>query len=624
MATEHPVYFFNNNITKLETTLLQTIFMLFILTVPLTAYSSVGKVLFSLGNVHVESIDSEQKKRIFRGDEINEGDTIITSENGQAQLKMADGGLIAIRPNSRFKIDTFNFDNKIDNNKTFFRLLKGSFRSVTGSIGETNKKSYKVTTPIATIGIRGTDYTARLCAEDCNNDDGLYIGVMTGGVIVTNEGGSVEIDASEYGYVPDFLSEPLLLDSAPGELLFAAIKSNQSDPNIVEKSVKNDVTKDIVSNAEVITSSAAQQDSSADSGNNGVTSEDIISTVNADSVSVYDELDDEVLTSSNQSSIILAQANNRAIEDKKNVLLIDSSTEDDTTKVINNDDTNSSTPPTDETISNIITPPAISQNNIAVSDNVFSSNGLNIPSAVYSRTASDFQVDTSQRLTSFKIKILNSDLSIEEQTVSIGTANNADSGSNAALGISWGRWESGSMKLSDGTTASTIDLTQNKLHWLVMDESEEQITLPSTGVAVYAVVGNTSPTDNFGNIGILNRSQTSLTANFSNQTISAEIKLNINDPDATNYEITAQAINVPIDNTNATFSGSMATVFANAGASGSASGQINGAFSALTDSTSNNPAGVGLTYSVKDSVEGSDFINNDITVNGAIALEVVQ
>ncbi len=621
MTTENPVYFFQNNTTKL-----QTIFMLFILFIPITAYSAAGKVLFSLGGVHIKNSDSKQIKRLYRGDDINEGDTIITSENGQAQLRMADGGLIAIRPNSRFRIDIFTFNENIENDRTFFNLLKGSFRSVTGSIGEANKKSYKVATPIATIGIRGTDYSARLCDEDCNNDNGLYIGVMAGGVVVANEGGSVEIDASEYGYVPDFSSEPLLLDSAPGELLFAAIKSNQSDSNIAEKSI----TKDIVNNSKVTTSIAGKQDSFVNPENNRVTnssvSEDIISTVKSDDIFVDDKLEEEVLVRNTESSEILAQSNETAIEDKKNVLLIVSNTH---SKEDASTEASISIPPpndssTDESTPNIIMPPVISQNNIAVSNNIFSNNGLNISSAVYSRKTSDFQIDTNQRLTSFKIKILNSALITEEQTVSIGTAKNADSGSNAALGISWGRWESGSMKLSDGTTASNIDLTQNKLHWLLMDESAEQITLPSTGVAHYAVIGNTSPTDNFGNIGTLNRSQTSLTANFSNQTISADIKLDINDPDATNYEITAQAINVPINNANATFSGSMTTMFANTGASGSATGQIDGAFSALTDPTSNNPAGVGLTYSVNDSVEDSNFVNNDITVNGAIALEVVQ
>ena len=62
--------------------------------------------------------------------------------------------------------------------------------------------------PVATLGIRGTDYTARLCSGDCggsanqgNEEDGLYIGVSVGGVWVKNDAGNLDIDKNEYGFV---------------------------------------------------------------------------------------------------------------------------------------------------------------------------------------------------------------------------------------------------------------------------------------------------------------------------------------------------------------------------------------------------------------------------------------
>jgi hypothetical protein len=53
------------------------------------------------------------------------------------------------------------------------RLLKGGFRTVTGMIGKRgNADAYKLRAAAATIGIRGTDFTSRLCiTKECKDDD---------------------------------------------------------------------------------------------------------------------------------------------------------------------------------------------------------------------------------------------------------------------------------------------------------------------------------------------------------------------------------------------------------------------------------------------------------------------
>ena len=87
--------------------------------------------------------------------------------------------------------------------RAFFRLLKGGFRAVSGLIGHVNRDEYRVSTPVATIGIRGTDYIVVLCDAACAADPvfseslppgasangGVVVGVISGGVFVTNEAG---------------------------------------------------------------------------------------------------------------------------------------------------------------------------------------------------------------------------------------------------------------------------------------------------------------------------------------------------------------------------------------------------------------------------------------------------
>jgi hypothetical protein len=79
---------------------------------------------------------------------------------------MRDGTKMTMRPDSNLKIEAYEFKQnapKADN--AVFRLLKGGFRTVTGLIGKRgNKDAYKLRASGATIGIRGTDFTSRLCA----------------------------------------------------------------------------------------------------------------------------------------------------------------------------------------------------------------------------------------------------------------------------------------------------------------------------------------------------------------------------------------------------------------------------------------------------------------------------
>src|SRR5262245_18006356 len=109
------------------------------------------------------------------------------------------------------------------------RLLRGEFRTVTGLIGKGSGDAYSVVTPVATIGIRGTDYSAAYCEGDCGDTpDGLYVGVSNGGIDVTNAGGTLELGNDQYGYVKDQSTAP---DQtlAPPEVLETPIGEDQGE-----------------------------------------------------------------------------------------------------------------------------------------------------------------------------------------------------------------------------------------------------------------------------------------------------------------------------------------------------------------------------------------------------------
>ena len=158
----------------------------------------------------VAAVRGAERIRLASGAEIRVGDSIVTGAQSHAQLRFSDAALVALKPDSEFRIETFEFSGKTTGNeRAVFRLVRGGFRTVTGSIGQINKDRYQVLTTQATIGIRGTHYALQSCgAGQCVDRGaaarpGLYGGVFDGIVAVASTLGSADYAADEYFFVPD-------------------------------------------------------------------------------------------------------------------------------------------------------------------------------------------------------------------------------------------------------------------------------------------------------------------------------------------------------------------------------------------------------------------------------------
>ncbi|MEZ0233176.1 MAG: FecR domain-containing protein [Methylophilaceae bacterium] len=175
-------------------------------TAPLAA---AGKVEFSLGTVSALGSDG-RSRTLTKGAEINSGDTIQTVD-GRAQVRFSDGGYISLQPNTEFKVEDYAFSGKADGSeKGFFSLVKGGLRAITGAIGHgTNKSAYRVSTSVATIGIRGTEYTAS------QNGDALLVRVGDGAVFLENDAGNLMLYQGQSGEVSGGGNSPQHSDESP-------------------------------------------------------------------------------------------------------------------------------------------------------------------------------------------------------------------------------------------------------------------------------------------------------------------------------------------------------------------------------------------------------------------------
>jgi len=142
----------------------------------LQAMANAGKVEFALGGANLIRNDGSSRQ-ISKGDEINPGDTIKTTD-GRVQVRFTDGGYMSFQPNTEFKVEDYSYSGKQDGTeKAFFRLIEGGLRAITGVVGHVNKPNYKVATPVATIGIRGSEYLAEYRGQlraHCNHGS-IYV-----------------------------------------------------------------------------------------------------------------------------------------------------------------------------------------------------------------------------------------------------------------------------------------------------------------------------------------------------------------------------------------------------------------------------------------------------------------
>lgn len=179
---------------------------------PVIAYSAgVGNIDFSAGSVTAVNAAGVQRP-LIKGAEVGNGDTIRTGEGGRAQVRFSDGAMLSLQPQTEFRIDNYQYASKPDGNeKGFFSLLKGGMRTITGLIGRSNRDNYKVTTSVATIGIRGTEYTGTL-----NPDSGeLVVNTGEGLVEVCNGAGCMLLASGESGIVSGAGSAPRRTESRP-------------------------------------------------------------------------------------------------------------------------------------------------------------------------------------------------------------------------------------------------------------------------------------------------------------------------------------------------------------------------------------------------------------------------
>lgn len=167
-------------------------------------FASVYKIS---GVVRVGDAAGGAQRDLKQGDVLRVGDVVQASATGEAVLRTDDAGIIAVRPNASFVMERFSAKRRADD-QFGMRLFAGALRLITGWTGLRNKENYRVNTPTATIGIRGTDHEPYVMIPELalklqlQQVEGTYNKVNRGGTTLEAAGAQLSIDAGQVGFAP--------------------------------------------------------------------------------------------------------------------------------------------------------------------------------------------------------------------------------------------------------------------------------------------------------------------------------------------------------------------------------------------------------------------------------------
>ena len=129
------------------------------------------------------------------GLEINLNDTAETA-NGRMLIEFLDKAELQLKEHSRVLIDTIYYDPDPSLSKMTMRMVSGTARFASGSLGLVNKANIEISTPTATIAVRGTDFTTTI--DEIGRSLIILLpdkqGKPSGVIEVTNSGGTVILD----------------------------------------------------------------------------------------------------------------------------------------------------------------------------------------------------------------------------------------------------------------------------------------------------------------------------------------------------------------------------------------------------------------------------------------------
>jgi hypothetical protein len=138
----------------------------------------IGNAVVVVGHASLE--EAHRHASLARGDAIAQGSTIETGADGYVYITTVDQGFISVRPNSSLSIERYEYDPTAPD-RTVIKLVlhKGIVREISGKGAQAAREHYRMNTPVAALGVRGTDFSVFTDSNVTRAE------VRSGGIVMT-------------------------------------------------------------------------------------------------------------------------------------------------------------------------------------------------------------------------------------------------------------------------------------------------------------------------------------------------------------------------------------------------------------------------------------------------------
>ena len=190
--------------------LLQALVTLIIsLSFSLTSWASVGRVVEQTGPTEI--VRNKRSTPSSVNTTVDMNDTVVTAR-AKAKLEFVDKTTVNITEQSKITIDEFVYDPKAGSGKLAMKMVQGTARYASGQIAKNSPQNVNVTTPTATVAVRGTDFS--MTVDELGRSLVMLLpscdtrGCVTGAIMVSNDAGSVLMDIAYQTTIVASLTSP--------------------------------------------------------------------------------------------------------------------------------------------------------------------------------------------------------------------------------------------------------------------------------------------------------------------------------------------------------------------------------------------------------------------------------
>ena len=185
-----------------------------------SSFASIGEVKLHEGNSVIDRKDGEKGIVVEKELDILSYDTVKTG-NGKVGIEFIDDTRVDVTQHSKLIIDEFVYDPNSGTGKLSLKAKLGTVRYASGQIAKNSATNVKITTPTATIGVRGTDFTMTIdevgsstiiLLPSCDTNGSCFVGEIS----VESDAGQVILNQAFQATVVDTVASrpltPVILD----------------------------------------------------------------------------------------------------------------------------------------------------------------------------------------------------------------------------------------------------------------------------------------------------------------------------------------------------------------------------------------------------------------------------